>query len=884
MGIASSNTSGVAGEGDHFVQIVNPQRIRPLSGNATTSSVNDQNSKDKKLGIEPRARILRRLCYEDVWESFLEQGYPSFALTHAETQVVLEAAANHTMENPHVHTNSAVAATKSKAKSEKAVIDQEIKDFLALWLELNPSKVIDIMSICSACLLLSPDIRLEDKVDQLFEWIVIDPAEIAAGFTFDDFIVALSSFERGLSNAMGRTNCSEGFIKGTAHSWCTLAAPQSKGINSRFSDKQFFEFCTNRQHVVRRLLEGLVTLDILENKNMELQEVQNEDIESLISPPAGDEWMANPAWKKTAEKMIPPLAKQIYRNSKPQSNLELEWVHGYRGYDCRNNISFLNSHQIVFTAAALCIVQDNRLKKSQYYFSEHGDDILSLASVSLDENTTLIATGEIGKTPAIYVYTWVCKREGNGGSFLPLACLRGCHTKGVSQLCFSKDGKYLFSISVEYAVAIYCTDKNNSKLCGKMISSSQGPKDRLMHCAYIISSGGKDKYSFVTCGEKHAILWKFDSTVGLLSQEVVRLGPHKNKVLLCAASFPGGALFATAEGELLYATESSPNATAITLDKSSLGCHEKTAINALWQTNDGSIFVSGDKDGKIVGWQFQATGPCLKALWEFTLVGFIRSVELEGLSGSLNGRAGESIKPPSVRAIAIDNTFRHLLVGTHHCELIEYEFTDCLNISFPRGSFGGNLRRSEVLVSGHFQDEVWGLAVRPITELNVAEGVQYATVGDDGYLRLWDLKKHSLIKCLNLQGVARCCAYSPDGLYIAIGFGSGKTQPQKSGKAVKGKEDGMVKVIRFDYNKDSTDFKLTQVAEIREAKQWISVVKFSPDGTILAVGARDNSLYLYGVPMQFKRKVKFSKHNAGIAQFDFSACGKYIQSCCRYAL
>ena len=48
-----------------------------------------------------------------------------------------------------------------------------------------------------------------------------------------------------------------------------------------------------------------------------------------------------------------------------------------------------------------------------------------------------MASGEIGKTPAIHLYKLTPE-----GMFLSLACMKGYHVKGVSQLCFSSDGMY----------------------------------------------------------------------------------------------------------------------------------------------------------------------------------------------------------------------------------------------------------------------------------------------------------------------------------------------------------------------------------------------------------------------------------------------------------
>jgi hypothetical protein len=65
----------------------------------------------------------------------------------------------------------------------------------------------------------------------------------------------------------------------------------------------------------------------------------------------------------------------------------------------------------------------------------------------------------MGKTPTIHV--WDEKMRS-------LACLRGTHTKAVSQLCHSTDGKFLFSVGLEYSVAIHCIDQQN-KLFGQVI-------------------------------------------------------------------------------------------------------------------------------------------------------------------------------------------------------------------------------------------------------------------------------------------------------------------------------------------------------------------------------------------------------------------------------
>ena len=150
----------------------------------------------------------------------------------------------------------------------------------------------------------------------------------------------------------------------------------------------------------------------------------------------------------------------------------------------------MNNNQILYTAAALSIVQvidrnenENDLNnvksnKKQSYFGEHTDDIISVTMLenwdsknkngNENENENiLIATGEIGKIPAINIYNYNPLDQ----KFEMQACAKGFHTTGVSQLCFSKSGNRLFSVGLDYTVAVYDTQRENrtSGAFGKMV-------------------------------------------------------------------------------------------------------------------------------------------------------------------------------------------------------------------------------------------------------------------------------------------------------------------------------------------------------------------------------------------------------------------------------
>ena len=70
-------------------------------------------------------------------------------------------------------------------------------------------------------------------------------------------------------------------------------------------------------------------------------------------------------------------------------------LHSYRGYDCRNNLFYLQTGDIVYHVAALGIVY-NTTKNTQRFYSQHTDDILCLC---IHPAKDIIATGQVSTEP-----------------------------------------------------------------------------------------------------------------------------------------------------------------------------------------------------------------------------------------------------------------------------------------------------------------------------------------------------------------------------------------------------------------------------------------------------------------------------------------------------
>jgi len=240
------------------------------------------------------------------------------------------------------------------------------------------------------------------------------------------------------------------------------------------------------------------------------------------------------------------------------------------------------------------------------------------------------------------------------------------------------------------------------------------------------------------------------------------------------------------------------------------------SVFALYSCSEG--LVSGGKDGKVKVW-----------------------------SGALEIRSQFEICPVSIRSVCWDPDSNKILLSTRDCQIREVSASD-----------GSDQNNDIALICGHSKHELWGLSMHPTKN-------EYCTVGDDQTVRVWDVVTHRVIKTQKLDTMARACAYSPDGTKIAIGLGA------RVGKG-RQKKDGSVVILN---EKD-----LVMIHEGRNSKQWVTDIKYSPDGATLALGSYDNSLYLYDVAGGYAVKGVYEGHNSFITHFDISNDGQYVMTNC----
>ncbi|KAM3606270.1 uncharacterized protein V6R79_013445 [Siganus canaliculatus] len=162
-----------------------------------------------------------------------------------------------------------------------------------------------------------------------------------------------------------------------------------------------------------------------------------------------------------------------------------------------------------------------------------------------------------------------------------------------------------------------------------------------------------------------------------------------------------------------------------------------------------------------------------------------------------------------------------------------------------RGTFNDGFL---VEVQGH-TDELWGLATHPSREM-------FLTCAQDRLVCLWDSVDHSLQWSRSLEEHGHCADFHPSGAVVTIGTHSGKW---------------------YVLDAETTDL----VAIHTDGNEQLSVMRFSVDGSLLAVGSHDNFIYLYTVSEKGRKYSRYGKctgHSSYITHLDWSPDNNFIMS------
>uniref|UniRef100_A0A914X8Q4 HELP domain-containing protein n=1 Tax=Plectus sambesii TaxID=2011161 RepID=A0A914X8Q4_9BILA len=156
--------------------------------------------------------------------------------------------------------------------------------------------------------------------------------------------------------------------------------------------------------------------------------------------------------------------------------LKLEWVFGYRGHQCRNNLFVNKNGELVYFVAGLGVVLDVE-KRAQKTYDGHSDDILCL---SVDKSGTLAATGQIGDDPFLCVWDTLCMQT--------ISILKPFkHGIGISIVAFSMNDDHVFDARFHHTwpqILVTCGLRHVCiwKLCGNVLSPSRIVLEQTVMC------------------------------------------------------------------------------------------------------------------------------------------------------------------------------------------------------------------------------------------------------------------------------------------------------------------------------------------------------------------------------------------------------------------
>lgn len=191
---------------------------------------------------------------------------------------------------------------------------------------------------------------------------------------------------------------------------------------------------------------------------------------------------------------------------------------------------------------------------------------------------------------------------------------------------------------------------------------------------------------------------------------------------------------------------------------------------------------------------------------------------------------------PIIRSLCLSHDGNKIIFGTRGCNVYEID------------AASGAPLRPKALLCGHRSGKVTSVAVHPTT-------TEFVTVGTDATLRRMDRESKRELQMSSFEGDISVVTYNLTGELLIIAFG-GSPKTVKCGSFV---------IL------NNSDFSI--VHECKDSRVGITVVRYSPDGKTLAVGAEDGAIFLYAIEDGYDLIGRCIRHQSKIMAIDFSTDG-----------
>lgn len=475
----------------------------------------------------------------------------------------------------------------------------------------------------------------------------------------------------------------------------------------------------------------------------------------------------------------------------PSEKLQLEWVYGYRGRDCRSNLHYLPTGEIVYFVAATVVLYNVEEQMQRHYLG-HTDDVKCL---TVHPDKIRIATGQVAghdkKEGRPHIRIWESVRL----TTLMVIGI-GDFERAVCCVSFSKldGGQHLVAVDEanEHVISVWDISKEKAHKVTETKSSTETVLSAEFHPS--------ERNTIVTCGKGHISFWSLEG--GALTKKMGIFDKHeKPKYILCLAFADNGDVLSGDSNGNIFVWCKGGNR----ISQAILGAHEG-GVFSLCVLKNGLLLSGGGKDRRIVEWDgnsYKQTGNLTEIPEQF---GPIRTLS-QG-KGNL---------------ILVGTTRNCILQGTVYLKF-------------------------NPIVQGHI-DELWALFPHPTQN-------QFLTCGYDKHIFLWDSLSHTVVWSKEINDSAHCCCFHPDGQLAVIGTQTGRWLV--------------------------LDLTTREIITTHcDGNEQLECIQFSPNGNYLAVGSRDNSIYVYQVSEggnKYSRLGRCTGHSSFITHLDWSTCSQYIQS------
>jgi WD40 repeat protein len=221
-----------------------------------------------------------------------------------------------------------------------------------------------------------------------------------------------------------------------------------------------------------------------------------------------------------------------------------------------------------------------------------------------------------------------------------------------------------------------------------------------------------------------------------------------------------------------------------------------------------------------------------------------------------------------IRAVTIDENKKKIGLGLYSSEIYELSYST-LDKNFNVTAVQVN--QSHYAKSNKWTNEVWGLTILPDDD-------RFITCSDDSTIRMWSTSERRCIRRLNLNIDKNGMVLAPDSKTLDT-RGCSKLRSvdiNRDGTLLAvGCMDGTVRIVAI-----SKEGKWKQVSMVKQRNKWVQDLKFSPDGTMLAVGSHDAVIDVYNA-QTLKLVSRIKKHSSAITHLDWSLDSLYLHSTCQ---